>query len=521
MSRDLKQAVVTNIQASPLSTSTPDFLSVSLINLAQSYLQTRNVAHLGHAIRMMRPFAGSLCRANGLETFNEMIRTDPEIKKNIHLLYLASTSNTTSFVPPETFATTREQAYADNAASFMKEVKEQMEYGLDAERQKMVYDMLRYGNGIGEITYQTGYGRLKDRLTIEGVRSVDLRTCVFITDAFNRIIGYAPYGFPGVIAPLDTWLMADGFITLLFDHFENQRDRVNATLETQMLPRHKVVHLQWLPCSDEPRGEALLDAAFQPWWAKQQIIPILLFLIEQWGVPRKKGELSERPDEQAVYDDAGDAVMENGVPKIEPPLVALQKWLSNWGAGGAMSVPKGYGLDIMQANPGMGELMLKAIDFFNREIDSAITNQFLTAGQGGKSGGEKGVQSHRDVLSLMIMYLKNIQSRGFREQMSKVLIGSNFGKASKRFAPSIDLGDSDGFPVSLDEIGFLAQSMPNFFTDSMMPEVGRKVGMPFIPGQNKVKLPKSAAKDVVTLQNIINSQLACAGNGNFTIEFEG
>lgn len=519
MSKQIEERILTNIPASPLASATPNYFAASLIKLGQDYLQTKNVAHLGHAIKLLRPFAGEICRMQGLAAFDEMIRTDPEVKKSIGVLYLAATSNTTTFIPPKTFTSVPEQENSIRAANFMEEVKEQMDYSFDDERSKLVYDVLRYGNGIGELNYTTGVGRLKGKLTISGMRAADLKDTVIITDSFNRLIGYAPYGFPGIIAPLDTWLTADGFVSLLFDSFERQKDREEAILSTQMLPRHKCVHMRWLPTSSEARGENLLDAAFQPWWAKQQIIPILLHLLEEWAVPRKKGSLSEKPDIQRQFNADGTPVTVNGEEQTIPPVVGLFNQMETWGANGSIAVPYGYDIDIFQANSSMGDLLLKAIDFFNREISSAITNQFLTSSQGAKSGGEKGVQSHKDVLSLMILALKKIQSSAIREQISKVLIRANFGKAAARYAPAIDLGDSDGFPVSLDEIGFLAQSMPDFFTDSMLPEVGRKVGMPYIKGTNRIKMKKSAAKDVNALQAILQSQLTC-NSGSFSIDFE-
>ncbi len=519
--RDIEQKIFTNIQSSPLSNGAPDFLLSSLIKLGRSYLQNKHTSYLGNAIKMMRPFAGSICRMNGINTYNEMIATDPEVAKSVGTLHLAATSNETQFGAPKTFVSKEDQVSADNAAEFMNQMVEQMDIPFDLERGKTLYDEIRYGNGIAELNYGKGYGKLKDYLVIKEVRTAKLDDVVFITDSFNRIIGYAPYGFPGVLAPLDSWMPADGFITYLFDVLDTQRKREDAILSTQMLPKYKCLHLQWKPISGDPKGLALLDAAFQPWWAKQQIITILLYFIEEWAVPRKKGKLAEKVDKVKLYDAYGAEIIDaNGIPKTREPLPAMHEAVETWGSGGTIITPNGYELAIEEADPVMIEALMKAADWFNREISSAITYQFLSAGQGQKSGGEKGVSSHRDVLSLLILKLKNDQSMAIREQICKPIIAANFGKASKRFAPKVDLGDADGFPVGLDEMGFLAQSMPTFFTPEMFPEVGRKVGIPYIASANTVKVKRSAVKDANSLAAILSTKLNCS-EGSFAIQVEG
>lgn len=521
MSDELKQHIITNIPASPLSSDSPDFLTASLISLAKSYLQNKDVAFLGHAIKLMRPFAGSICRSNGIETYNEMIATDPEIRKAISVPFLASTSNEVLFGAPKTFPTVKEQETAEIAANFLSEMTDQMTLPFEPERKKIVYDSLRYGNGIGEIEYGKGYGRLKDRLVVKQVRSVDIKDLVIVTDSFNRIIGYAPYGFPGVTAPLDSWVPADGFISYLFDAYERQADREDVIVSAKLLPKYKCLHLQWEARSDEPRGAALLDAAFQAWWAKQQVIPILLYFLENWAIPRKEAKLSEKAEDVRLYDANNQPIIDGttGLQATQPPLPVLYKRLEEWGAGGGLALPFGYETDIHEANPLMVEAILKAIDFFNREISSAITMQFLSASQGQKSGGEKGVQSHRDVLSLMILKIKRDQAVGIREQICKPIMAANFGLASKRYAPKVDLGDADGFPISLNELGFLAQSIPDFFTPEMFPEVGRKVGFPYIQSKRKMTLKKSQIKDAQALFSLLQTQLGC-GQGSFSLEFE-
>lgn len=518
--RQLEQQIITNVPASPLASATPDFLMTSLVKLAQSYLQNKNVAYLGHAIKMMRPFAGNICRSNGIETYTEMFQTDPEVNKSIGILHLAGISNSIRFGAPEVFDTAFDNEQAENAARFMNRMFGQFDLDFSKERSKIVFDYLRYGNGIGEIEFGKGRGSLSDKIVIRQIRAVDLRDCVFITDSFNRIIGYAPYGFPGVMAPLDSWIPADGFITYLFDAFERQRDREEAIINTQMLPKYKVFHMQWQPTSDEPRGMALLDAAFQSWWAKQQIIPILLYLIQEWGVPRKRGVLGDKAEATCIVDSYGKPIINQltGLQETEPPLTTLFRALEGWGSGGSLALPHGYESGIEQGDYQWVEAIIKAIEFFNRETSSAITKQLLAASQGAKSGGEKGVQSHRDVLGLSILKIKNDQSEALREQLCKPMIAANFGTAAKEYAPKADLGDADGFPVSLEELGFLAQSIPNFFTPEMFPEVGRKIGFPYLKSQNRVVLPRSAASDVAKLTALIQAQLSC-NQGAFSIDF--
>jgi hypothetical protein len=120
----------------------------------------------------------------------------------------------------------------------------------------------------------------------------------------------------------------------------------------------------------------------------------------------------------------------------------------------------------------MLEAIVKALDFFNIEISKAILKQHLASSEG-QRGSEKGADSHGDILSLLILYCKSIQRRTLREVV-KSLIVSNFGIENRRYTPNIDIGDADGLPVTLSEIGFLTQA--NYFAPSQLTDLDRRMG---------------------------------------------
>lgn len=479
----LQQLTALNIPSSPLVAQNPDYYITSMMRLGSSYLQSHDVAYLGHAIKLVSPEAGTMCRKFGLQIFDEMITTDPQISQGVDLLYMAGVANSLSFSIPKTFNSPDAESSARGGKAFVEEVFDQFEHPFHPEREKCVYDLLRYGNSFGELEFGYGYGLLANNLAIKGIRAANIKDVVMITDSFNRIIGYAPYGFPGVVGPLNSWVPADSFVSYMFNAFETQVEREEYMQQTHILPRWKVWHQQWLPKSDDPRGGALLDAAFQPWWAKQQMMSILLLLFEKWGVPRQKGTLAEKASSVCIYGPDGRPLNDpiTGLPLQQEPLIAFLTQMKKSGPGSDIALPNGYDLDLLQINPEIALAILKALDFFNIEISKAVLKQHLATSEGAR-GSEKGAESHGDVISLMIAHVKKIQSESLREGVIKPIVAANFGVQAKRYAPVIDLGSSDGFPVGLSDIGVLQQAgYP--FVENQYAELDRRIGVtPRTPG---------------------------------------
>lgn len=472
---DTDQTIGIPVPASPLTArAIPDTYLLTQMQLARSYLQTRDVSYLGHAIRMLRPLGGRICAKLGLDGYDEMIATDPQVAQGIDILYMALSSNTLSFGVTEN---TGNDEAAQGALSFIREVHGQMDCDFDEERARIAYDLIRYGNAFGEIEYKQGEGELKGHLTIKEVHAVDPKDVVIITDSYNRIIGYAPYGFPGVTAPLDSWVPADSFISYMFDAFDSQQRRDGFINDVEILPKWKVWHPRWQPTASDPRGKALLEPALHPWWAKQQMMSVLLLLVEEWGTPRKVGKLAEKSDSVCLYDAAGRPITDpqTGMPAMRDALPALLEVLQNSAGGGSIALPYGYSLDVLEADPAMLEAILKAIEFFNTEISKAVLKQHLASDEG-KRGSEKGVATHGDILSLLIIHGKSTIARTLQQQVFKPIIGANFGKINSHFTPTVDVGDGDGLPLTLLEVGVLQQA--GYFSPDQLPKLDRRVGVP-------------------------------------------
>lgn len=502
----LEQLTPLNIPSSPLVTDNPDYFITSMMRLAGSYLQNHDVAYLGHAIKLVSPEAGSMCRRFGLKIFDEMIQTDPQVNQGVEMLYMAGVANTPVFYPSPTNGSPANESSARGGAAFVAEMFEQLENPFQGERAKCVYDMIRYGNSFGELEWGYGYGDLANNLVVTDIRAANISDVVMVTDSFNRIIGYAPYGFPGVVGPLNSWLPADSFVSYMFNAFETQVEREEYMQETHILPPWKVWHQQWLGRSDDPRGSALLDAAFQPWWAKQQMMSVLLLFCEKWGVPRQKGTLAEKASAICLFGPDGKPLIDprTKMPIEQDPLIAFLTQMKKAGPGSDLAMPFGYDLDLLEANPDMALAIIKALDFFNIEISKAITKQHLASSEG-QRGSEKGADSHGDILGLLIQHQKNIQSQSIRDQIAKPAIAANFGKQARRYAPICDLGDSDGFPVSLMDIGVLQQASYPFTTDQYA-MIDRRIGIAPRTG-GVVDVPRTATADAESLYRILAAKL--------------
>lgn len=478
------QRVFMPVPASPLVSETPNTYISSMMRLGQSYLQSRDVSYLGHAVRATRPFAGRAIAKMGCKVYDDMVATDPQIAQGVDIIHMASTANELKFSASVDTDDEDVQELANGGAGFINEMFAQMECDHNGERQIAALDLVMRGNGFLELEFKSGKYELEGYMTLDSWHAVEGEDVIIISDSYNRIIGYAPYGFPGVTAPLDSWVPADSYITYLFDAYETPQKREEAITDVKILPKWKVCHFRWQPRSGDPRGHALLESASQAWWAKQQIMSILLGFFEEFGIPRKKGELSDKAESVCLFDANGNPVVNAATGEVveQDPLVNLLGVLYDSPSGGNIVTPNGYQVNILEANPEMALAVLKALEFFNIEISKAILKQHLASSEG-QRGSEKGADSHGDILSLLILYCKSIQKRAIAE-MAKSFIVANFGGRNRRYAPSVDIGDADGLPVTLNEIGFLMQSQ--YFAPSQMPDLDRRLGF-------KVRKPNEQA----------------------------
>lgn len=504
---NVKQDVFLPVPASPLVDSgVPNTYLRSTMDLGRSYLQSRDVSYLGHAIRMLRPIGGRVCAKLGIAGYDEMIQTDPQVSQGVDVLHMASTANNLSFGAAEG----GEASLAEGALRFVRTMYGQMECDFDAERAKMTYDVIRYGNGFAELEFASGRGDLEGYLVVREIHAVNPQDVVIITDSYNRVLGYAPYGFPGVTAPLESWVPAEGFISYLLDTFDSEQKREEYLTDVKIIPKWKVWHAGWQPTSTDVRGNALLDPGMHPWWAKQQVMSVLLMLIEEWGRPRKFGKLAERADAVCIYDANGNPVISpDGTPATRDPMPVLLNTLTSSDGGGSIALPHGYEIGILQADPEMLTAILAALDYFNIELSKAILKQHLASSEG-QRGSEKGADSHSDILSLLIQRIKNTVSRTARSQIFQPIIASNFGADLRAYTPSVDIGDADGMPISLNEIGFLAQA--NYFAPDQFPSLDRRIGVP-VRAKNVFEVPAKATKDVNALNAILTGKLSGAAPG--------
>lgn len=510
---ETKQNVYLPIPASPLiDSAVPNTYLRSTMDLGRSYLQSRNVSYLGHAIRMLRPIGGRVCAKLGLTGFDEMIQTDPQIAQGVDVLWMSSTANNLSFGASEN---QENSELSEGALRFIRTMYGQMESDFNAERAKMTYDLIRYGNGFCELEFGQGKGNLDGYLTLKEIHAVNPNDVIIITDSYNRTIGYAPYGFPGVTAPLDSWVPAEGFISYLFETFDSQDKREDYITDVKIIPKWKVWHTTWQTTSSDPRGNALLDPALHPWWAKQQVMSVLLMLIEEWGRPRKVGKLAERADAVCLYDANGNPVLGmDGMPATRDAMPVLLETLMGSSGGGNIALPYGYEVALLQADPKMLEAILAALDYFNIEISKAVLKQHLASSEG-QRGSEKGADSHGDILSLLIQHIKNTISRTARSQIFQPIIAANFGTEFRDYTPTADIGDADGMPINLSEIGFLTQA--NYFAPDQFASLDRRIGVP-VRNSNSLDLPKSALKNAETLNMLLAGKLGNANAGEtFTL----
>lgn len=492
-----EEIVLTHLSKSPYFGHKRGDTLASLVDASRRYLRTRSNYHLQSAIQMLP--MNDHC---SLHQYLEMYRTEPIIAQAVDILFMAGGNSEIRPTAPESILAQRNPDLADNAINFMELVYAYMEDDYNETLQKVNLDTILYGEGMAEIMWDEGYGELHGRRVPTRLDSVELGQAVTLIDDGNRIVGYAPYGIPGVFAPMGTWLPIADLAEQLLEIAESQERREAALYNFKLLPKWKVFHQRWMPASDPRLVLRLLEPGRQAWWAKQQVMAVLMALIDE-AQGLRVGTTQANAQEVCLYDANGMELLRDGEPVTCKPEPALVAQIANSFGGGTVGLPNGSDVKIVQPSHEMIRAVIEAANYFSQEISTAVAKQFLATAQGAR-GSEQGAQSHRDMLGMLIAHSQNRQSMTIYTQIHRPTIIGNFGADAAPYAPEVDLGPPSGMSRTPDEIGLLNQS--GYFDEAQLPSIDRQLGF-VARRKSDVVLPTSARNDVNQLAAILSQRL--------------
>jgi hypothetical protein len=453
------ELTLTQVDKTPYGGLNSPATLASLTRASQRYFQTRSNYHLQSAVQMLT--RRDRC---SLREYDEMYQTEPIIAQAIDACFMASANSELRPSVPETTLASNNLRAAENAVAFIENAYAYMDDDYYESLQKMHLDTLLYGEGMCELMWGDGYGELAGRRVVRRIDSFELEQAITLIDTGNRIVGYAPYGIPGIFAPMGTWLPIQDLASQLLEIFESA-DREHALYNFKIIPKWKVLHQRWMPASDPHKVIRLLEPGKQMWWAKQQALAILMALIDEaQGV--KFGTTAQGAQEVCLFDAGGNEVT------CTPEAALLQQISKGWG-GGTVTGVFGTGVGHIQPKPEMITAVISAIDLFSQEISTAVAKQFLATSQGAR-GSEMGAKAHKELFSMLVAHSQNRQAMCLYTQLHKPQIVANFGVDAAPFTPEVDMSLPNGLARTPDEIGLLNQS--RYFSPDQMPSIDRQLG---------------------------------------------
>ena len=444
----------TQIQPSPYA---PDTTVVGRVvtqaDISRDYVATSFMSYLPILQALPHVF-DDLTKEFGIDVYERMAY-DSEIAASIDVLTLASCINPPRFISP---VSTDDPRYDEALciAHFFEWMFRDMRVPFNNARHALVDSALKFGSSVAELDYAVKQWDGNDYLTISAVRPKELKETAFVVDGFRSIVGIIPTRIPHLTLPIGSYIplswQSDGL---------QAQDKVIKHL----LPRSKFLILTWRPKADDPRGTSALRAAYTPWYAKQQILNEFLSWLAKFAQPSLWATTAPDAMPQCITLPDGREI------RTEPTDVLLQA-LVQFKNASVMALPHGSQVNAVNMT-GSGGIFLDAVAWANTEISRAILKQHLATGEG-EHQVRASSEVHQDVLSLIIIFLKNWQADAIRRDIVRPLTIANFGDAE--LAPIVDLGDGDGFPVSTDEVARLMSS--GYLSPDQLAALDKMLGLP-------------------------------------------
>ena len=237
-----------------------------------------------------------------------------------------------------------------------------------------VLDALAFGVSIVEINYaliETGPNAGK--VGLASLRSKDPSRFVFETDAFATVT--ALRGVNGEAYPPD-----------------------------------KFLRYAWLPQYESPLGQSDLQAAYKPWFVKQQLLKWWAKYLEKFGLPTVMGTY----DPNKGYG-----------PDQQRELLAIVAQVHN---ESAVVLPSDMHLGLLETARAQSAGFAEAIEYLDRAIAKSILGQTLTTDSASNGSSYALGSVHQDILGFYVAKLKrDLEETVIGTQLLAPLVAYNFG----------------------------------------------------------------------------------------------
>lgn len=225
----------------------------------------------------------------------------------------------------------------------------------------------------------------------------------------------------------------------------------------------KIALLTFASRNGDPRGTSLIRPAYTAWWMKQQIWPQYLKFLMQFAGPSLIGYT---PD-MAV---SNDPAQPNKSPEevLKGLLLAFQN-------GSVVALRGGSKVDLLQSQD--TRCFIEALGLCDTQMTWAILKQ-TRATMEAENGSRADSETATDVLDVLILWIRGVVARAFRQQVFKPLISLNFGEqVARQFTPRLALAEVARPDLSEVASAIAALQAAEFWTPSQLPDICELLGV--------------------------------------------
>ncbi len=417
--------------------------------------QNAFLSFLNDYLRGLPQYVDDVERDFGHDIYERMMR-DPAIASAVTYLKTAVLAGGVRIVSPvsapSSFQDDPEQQAAFDKAEEVREFIDDMLANLQEPLEDILANMLDalvFGHALAEETYALDGGRLR----LVTLRVKPRKSYAFVVSKFMDVQGVIPqYRGTGAQSVVDA---------------------------KDVIPRDKFFVLTFQSRGGDPRGTSLLRPAYNPWYLKQQVWPMYLKFLSQFGTPSIAAYLPPDAQDIEVTDAEGRPLLDAfGNPVMMSAAEAMLQKVVAFANGTAVVLDNEAKLDLIQSQ-GDGDAYTKAIDLFDRQITRAILIAVRTVMES-EHGSRADSQTSQDVVADFVQAIRRSVEAAFYRDVIIPTVRYNFGDeaADNNLCPYLSLSDVAREDVT--EVGRMIANLASagLLHESQYPGIDAKLGLP-------------------------------------------
>jgi hypothetical protein len=390
----------------------------------------------------------------------ERMDTDPKVNTSLRTLKLGMFNQNWQVRP----SVNREDD-PDNQYDTAKELSDFITRNLNGLRSPFVQtlmnmaDCIKFGSKVAEKVYRyQDDGPDQGRLVLDRLKVKPRRTTAFVVDAFNNTIGLLAL-IPGIGLPV--------LQTMILD----------PSKQPNLLPRSKFCVLTNQETDENPQGQSVYRAAYNPWFTKSSLWPEYVKYLVQFASASILGKTPPGTALVEALDNMG-ATIPNalGQPTMISAAQSMLAALANVRNGSVGVIPAGAEAEVLKSG-GEGQAFLSAMEFFDSQIEVSILGQRLATTEA-KFGTRAQAGVHKDIFDLMVDYYKWLVEQMVQKDIIEQLITVNFGAEYLYLAPIFTLGDAAAEDRAALWAGLAQLSTSKYIDESQKPALDAMAGLP-------------------------------------------